>query len=272
MDQFRSGSSMESDSSLGPRFPLRPVPLGEVGQLLRDSIAPFRFAPLRLTGLFLVLWIPILMLVFAQTVGPFLSEIASAVAFTGYTAALDAAARSEPPDFRHLGVVVRFDFEKLALLMLSGLVPILAAVLVLYGIWGMQETAQFVQGLSSADGHPSPRLMIDFEAAEYIAGIPFSFVAPVWALYRWSGSRSMSANLLACVVNWRWVLVMTGFEAFADNLLIWMRGQGDDVAILSDIGVIATQMLALSWTLAVAQRSFPLRRSDLASTASGEIR
>jgi hypothetical protein len=272
MDEFGRGSPMEPDASPGLRFALRPVPLAEVGLLLRDSIAPFRFAPLRLTGLFLLLWILILILVFAQTIGPFLSEIASAVAFTGYTAALDAAARSEPPDFRHLSVVVRFDFEKLMLLMLSGLVPILAAVLVLYAIWGMQETAQFMQALSSADGHPSPRLMIDFEAAEYITGIPFSFVAPVWALYRWSGSRSMAANLLACVVNWRWVLVMTGFQAFADNLLIWMRGQGDDVAILSDIGVIAVQMLVLSWTLALARRSFPPRRSDQAGTASGETR
>ena len=101
--------------------------------------------------------------------------------------------------------------------------------------------------------------MLDFQAGEYIGGMPFTFVAPVWALYRWSGSRSMAANLLACAVNWRWVLVMTAFMALADNFLIWLRGQGNDLAVLSDIGVIATQMLSLAWTLALAKRSFPSR-------------
>jgi hypothetical protein len=259
MDPFGSSGSMEPDSSSGWKFPLRAVALNEAGQLLRESIAPFGAAPLRLTGLFLLLWIPIVLLVFAQPVGPFLSETASAVAFTGYTAALDAAARSEPPDFRHLAIVVRFDFEKLMLLMLTGLLPILAAVLVLYGIWGIQDTAQFLDDLSRADGHPSARMMLHFEAAEYIAGMPFAFAAPVWALYPWSGSRSMAANLLACLVNWRWVLVMTAFMALADNLLIWLRELGPELAIASDIGVIATQMLSLAWTLALARRSFPSR-------------
>jgi hypothetical protein len=255
----RLGTRMEPDSSLGWQFPLRRVGFGETGQLLRESIAPFRVAPLRLTGLFLLLWVPILIVVFVQILGPFLSEIASAVAFTGYTAALDAASRSEPPDFRHLAVLVRFDRDKVLLLMLTGLVPILLAVLVLCGVWGWQETARFLDALSTTDGHPSPHLMLDFEAGEYIAGMPFTFVAPVWALYRWSGSRSMAANFLACAVNWRWVLVMTAFVALADNLLIWLRGQGDDLTVLSDIGVIATQMLSLAWTLALAKRSFPAR-------------
>jgi hypothetical protein len=259
MDPFGSSGSMEPDSSLGGRFRLRAVALGEAGQLLRQSIAPFNVAPLRLIGLFLLLWIPIVMLVFAQPIGPFLSATASAVAFTAYTAALDAAARSEPPDFRHLGVVVRFDLEKLMLLMLTGLSPILTAVLVLYVVAGIQDTAQFLDDLSRADGHPSPRLLAYFEAAQYVAGMPFTFVAPVWALYRWSGSRSMAANLLACLVNWRWVLVLTAFTALSDNLLIWLREQGRELAVLSDIGVIATVMLSLAWTLALAQRSFPPR-------------
>lgn len=250
---------MEPESSVGWHFPLRPVALSEAGQLLRDSIAPFRASPLRLAGLFLLLWVPLQVLVFAQTVGPFLSDIASAVAFTGYTAALDAAVRSEPPDFRHLGVVTRFDFEKMSLLMLSGLVPVLASVLVLTGVWGLQETMRFLDELSRTDGHPSPALIFDFEAAGYVAAMPFTFVAPVWALYRWSGSRSMAANLLACVVNWRWVLILTGFQALAENLLITLGSQGEDLAIVSDVGEIAVQMLALAWTLAVAQRSFPSR-------------
>jgi hypothetical protein len=259
MDRLDSSGSMEPDSSLASRFTLRRVGLGEAGHLLRESVAPFRAAPWRLMGLFLLLWIPIQVLAFAQTVGPFLSDIAAAVGFTAYTAALDAATRSEPPDFRHLSVVGRFDFDKLTLLMLSGLLPVVVAVLVLYGMWGMPETARFLDNLSRTDGHPSTRLLLDFELAGDVAGMPFTFVAPVWALYRWSGSRSMAANLLVCAVNWRWVLALTGFMALAENLLNWLGGQSDDLAILSYVGEMAVQMLSISWTLALAQRTVPLR-------------
>jgi hypothetical protein len=69
----------------------------------------------------------------------------------------------------------------------------------------------------------------------------------------------MAANLLACVVNWRWVLVTTAILALADTLLDWISGQGDQMALLSLVGVIALQLLSLSWTLALAQRSFPSR-------------
>ncbi len=100
---------------------------------------------------------------------------------------------------------------------------------------------------------------LSLRSADYLLSMPFTFVAPVWALYRWSGSRSMAANLLACWVNWRWVLALTGFTALADSVLIWLRTQGAELAPLSDVAGIVLQMLTLSWTLALAQRSFPSR-------------
>src|ERR1700741_3344755 len=118
---------MENDALLGERFPLRPVALGEANQLLHESIVPFRAFPAQLTLMFLALWIPVELLRFAPPIGPFLRDVASAVAFTGYTVALDAAARFERPEIRHLAVVVRFDFEKLMMLVLSGLLPIVAS-------------------------------------------------------------------------------------------------------------------------------------------------
>lgn len=259
MSRIDTSGPVEPDSSLGWRFPLRRVAFSEAGELLRATIAPFRNAPLRLTGMFLLLWILFVLLASVQTVGPFLGDIAQAVAFTGYTCALDAASRSEQPDFRHLGIVLKFEPSKLVLLMWSGLVPILVGVLVLWGVWGLKETADFLAELYRVEGHPSPVMEVDLRAADYIASMPFTFVAPVWALYRWSGSRSMAANLLACWVNWRWVLALTGFVALTDNVLIWLRAQGAEVAPLSDVGGIALQMLTLSWTLALAHRSFPPR-------------
>jgi hypothetical protein len=250
---------MEPDSPTGLRFPLRQVALSEAGPLLHAAVAPYRAAPLRLTGLFLLLWLPVVLLAAVQTLGPFLSDVAAAVAFTGYTAALDAASRSEPPDFRHLGVVLRFGGDKLGLLMLSGLLPILIAVLVLYGVWGVKETATFLDQLYGGNTHPAPVMELGLRGVDYLASMPFTFVAPVWALYRWSGSRSMAANLLACWVNWRWVLVIAAFTALTDNLLVWLRGQGPELAPLSDVAGIVLQMVSLSWTLALAQRSFPSR-------------
>jgi len=251
---------MEPDSSLGWRFPLRQVALSEAEPLLRETMAPFRAYPLRLIGLFLLLWLILWLVTYFQTAGVFFSDVVAAVAFTGYTAALDAATRSEPPDLRHIAAVLRFGSDKLILLLLSGVLPVLLAVLVVYGAWGMQDTVQFLDEYSRADGgHPSSTVMFYFRAAEYIASMPFTFVSPVWALYRWSGSRSMAANLLACVVNWRWVLALTGFEALADTLLLGLQDQGSELAVLSLLGGMATQLLSLSWTLALAQRSFPAR-------------
>jgi hypothetical protein len=248
---------METGNPLGWRFPLHRVAFGEAAPLLQAAVAPFRVAPLRLTGLFLLVWIPVLLLAGVQALGPFLSDVGEALAFTAYTGVLDAASRSELPDFRHLGVLVRFGRDKLSLLVLSGLVPIVVAVLVLFAVWGLQPTAEFLNALYRPGGHPSPVMELDMQAAEDLTGMPFTFVAPVWAVYRWSGSRSMAANLLACCVNWRWVVAITAFDALAGNLLVWLRGQSDDLALLSYLGAIALQMLTLSWTLAVVQRSFP---------------
>ena len=259
MNPTGASTPMEPDPSLGWRFPVRRIPFGEAGELLRASIAPYRAAPLRLLGMFLLLWFPIVVVAYLDSAGPLLAEIAAGIAFTGYTAALDAAIRSETPEFKHLGVILRFDRGKWVLLILSSVVPTLIAFLVLYGVWGYQATSEFLKEWSRPGGQPLPVMSLDLRTADYIAGMPFTFVLPVWALYRWSASRSMAANLLACLVNWRWVLAITGFQALGDTVLIWLRGQGDDMVLVSDIGVVALQMLELSWTLALAQRSFPSR-------------
>ena len=257
MNRIDTSPEMETDSSPGWRFPLRRVPFSEAAELLRESLAPFRAAPLRLIGLYLLLWVPLMFISNVPTLGPFLGDAAGAVAFTAYTCALDAASRSEPPDFRHLGVVLRFGHDKLTLLMLSGLLPVLGATAVLCGVWGMHETAQFLDELTRANGRLPAAMDLDFQAAENLAGLPFTFVLPVWALYRWSASRSMAANLLACLVNWRWVLAMAAFTALAGNFLVWLKGESDALALVSLAGAIALELLSLSWTLALAKRSFP---------------
>src|SRR5258708_21918389 len=128
--------------------------------------------------MFLLLWIAFVLLASEQTVGPFLGDIAQAVAFTGYTCGLDAASRCEQPDFRHLGIVLRFEPSKLLLLMWSGLVPILIGVLVLWGVWGLKETGVFLAQLSRVHRHPPPVLEVDLRAPTSIATLPCTLVTP----------------------------------------------------------------------------------------------
>jgi len=52
------------------------------------------------------------------------------------------------------------------------------------------------------------------------------------------------------------VLAMAVFSALAGNFLIWLRGEYDALAL---VGATALEMLSLSWTLALARRSFPER-------------
>jgi hypothetical protein len=246
-------------SSHAWRFPLRRVGLGEASALLQASLYPFRAAGLRLLGLYLLLWIPIVLFAFAGALGPSLFDIYAALAFTGYTCALDAASRSELPDLRHLGVALRFGPDKLMLLVLTGVLPRLAAIAVMWSLWGIDETARFLDALAQPQSHPVPAMKLLYELAQSLAQLPFTFVAPVWALYRWSASRSMAANLLACWVNWRWVLAMTVVTALIDDWLIWLKSQGDALEALSVIATLALNLLLLAWTLALVHRSFPER-------------
>ena len=155
--------------------------------------------------------------------------------------------------------MLRFPQDKLLLLMVSGVLPNLIGFLVLYGLWGSEATTGFLADIYRTPGHESAAMSLDLWAAENVASLPFAFVAPVWALYRWSGSRSMAANLLACWVNWRWVLVTTAVAALADRLLGWLLHEGHGLELVAVAGIIALQMFSLAWTLALAQRSFPSR-------------
>ena len=78
MSRIDTSDPIEPGSSLGWRFPLRRVAFSEAGDLLRATIAPFRNAPLRLTGMFLLLWILFVLLASVQTLGPFLGDVAEA--------------------------------------------------------------------------------------------------------------------------------------------------------------------------------------------------
>ncbi len=255
----RNGARPEMDSSSAWRFPLRRVSFGEAPELLQASLEPFRAAGLRLLGLYLLLWIPMVYLGVVGAVGPSLSDVFEALAFTGFTCALDVASRSELPDFRHLGVVLRFGPDKLMLLVLTGLLPRLVAIAAMWALWGMDDTASFLGEFARPQGHPMPAMKLDYEVAGSLAQLPFTFVWPVWALYRWSASRSMAANLLACLVNWRWVLAMTAVVALIEDWLTWLWTQGNALQALSLVGTLALYLLQVSWTLALVQRSFPER-------------
>jgi hypothetical protein len=241
----------------GGRFEVRRVGLGDAASILHDALAPLRAAPLRLLGLFLLLFIPSELLINVPTLGLILRGAAEAVAFTGLTVALDAAAHAVPPDFPHLGVVLRFSPGKLAMLILSGALPFIVGLATLGLGWGYDATGAFLASLLQENAHPSADMAAALRTAACLASLPFAFVQPVWGLYGWSGSRSMGANLLVCLVNWRWVLAMAVAQLAAGMGIEWIDQQGGGWVLLSILCDVAVSLLLLSWTLALARRSLP---------------
>ena len=208
---------------------------------------------------FLLLSLPIYFLLDGDIVGLCLKEALAAVVYVGYTFVLDLASRAEAPELKQLGVIMALGRDRLLLLVASGVGPVLFGLLVLYVTWGADQTSAFLADLARGPGKESPAMAFDLWVVETVASIPFTFMAPVCALYRWSASRSMGANLLACAVNWRWVLVTTAVFAAADRMLVLLSHQGPGPALLALAGVLAMQAFSLSWILALTRLSFPPR-------------
>jgi hypothetical protein len=238
-------------------FVVRRIRLNEAGALLREALAPLRASPALLAGWFGVVSLPIFLLLDRQISSLFLREAYAAVAYAGYTVALDAARRKEAPQWRHLAAVFGFGEGKLVLLIVSGIVPAAVGLLTLYAGWGGEATSRFLSATAQAQGPDERAMSLVRFASEMLADLPFTFVAPVCALYSWSGSRSMGANLLACVANWRWVLLTSAAFALAAQGLVALAERGPSAEILALSCELALEWFSLAWTLALARRTLP---------------
>jgi hypothetical protein len=208
-------------------FAPRPVPWRSGGQLLRESAAILAAAPGRLVGMYLLVYLPVQLLSGTAYLAMPLRGILASVAFAGYFCALETARRGNVPGLLDMARPWRLPPDKLILLGLAGLVP----VLLVWLAWWIDLGGPALDKLLTAPlaeaatdraaqvaGEPltaflsvsNPALAQRIEAVtiENILDIPLLLLQPLCVLHTWSATRTLSANLLASLANWRWGLCL----------------------------------------------------------------
>ncbi len=236
------------------RFAPRPVGLDEFGSLLHETASLLGAAPGRLCGLFLLVYLPLLLLTGIPYASKPLRLAIAAIGLTGFYVALDAVRAGRVPGLPNMLVPWRLPADKLVLLVASGLLPLLCVLLVWWFDLGWETVDTFLGGPPPADGMGA-RQQFEFELAFNLSAMPLLFIQPLCVLYAWSASRSLAANLLAVAANWRWALVLAlvsipidiGLGAFDPGSLPEM--------VLSLLADVAVEVGMAAFTFVLLQRS-----------------
>ncbi|HXY22413.1 MAG TPA: hypothetical protein VEI29_06995, partial [Burkholderiaceae bacterium] len=99
------------------------------------------------------------------------------------------------------------------------------------------------------------RQQLEFVVVFNLVGMPLIFIQPLCVLYTWSATRTLSANLLAWIANWRWALVITlllipiaiGLDSFDPS--------SAPEIVLSLLSEVAVEIGLSAFTLVLLQRS-----------------
>jgi len=99
------------------------------------------------------------------------------------------------------------------------------------------------------------RQQLEFVVVFNLVGMPLIFIQPLCVLNTWSATRTLSANLLAWIANWRWALVITlllipiaiGLDSFDPS--------SAPEIVLSLLSEVAVEIGLSAFTLVLLQRS-----------------
>jgi hypothetical protein len=236
------------------RFAPRAVGVEELRSLLQETVTLLSAAPARLCGLFLLVYLPVQLLSGIPYAAKPLRLAIASIGLTGYFVALEAVRSGRVPGLLNMLVPWRLSAEKLILLAVSGLLPLLCVLLVWWLDLGWDTVDNFLSGPPPADGI-SLRQQMEFELAFNISAIPLLFIQPLCVLYTWSASRSLSANLLAVAANWRWALALALIAIPIDlGLSAFDEGSVPEV-LLSLLADVAIEMAIGAFTFVLLQRS-----------------
>lgn len=238
------------------RFTVRRVPARDFAALIDETVAAYRAYWLRLLGMFALLFIPIEVLPSLPYVGMVLREALASVAFAGYFLALEAARHGRAPALVHIASAFRLPGDKLVLLVVTGVLPLVCALATWFASWGVEPALGYLSGESHVARPPTAE-QLELIAVATVLGAPFWFIQPVCVLYNWSASRSLAANLLACAANWRWVLGLSLVLVLAGIALDSLDQQGPLESLLALVGAMGTEMLLLGFTLVLLRRAIP---------------
>lgn len=236
------------------RFAPQPVGLDQFPALLRETIALIGAAPARLCALFLLVFVPVQMLPNVPYVGMALREALASIGFAGFFVALESVRQGRRATLLDMAQPWRLHGDKVILLAASGLVPLLAVLLAWWLDVGGVQLDALLSGRAAEASLPE-RQQLEFVVVFNLVGMPLLFVQPLCVLYPWSATRTLSANLLAWLANWRWGLLITlllipvaiGLDSFdpasAPEIIL---------SLISEVGV---EIALSAFTLVLLQRS-----------------
>lgn len=175
--------------------------------MLRETAGLLGASPGRLCGLFLMIFLPVQMVSALPYAAMPLRFSIAAVGLAGYYVVLEALRQGRPARLLDMLAPWRLPPDKIILLVASGLVPLLAVLLVWWFDLGWEAVDAFLGGEIPADGFPV-RQEVEFVLVLNLVGTPLLFIQPLCVLHTWTATRSLSANLLAFAANWRWAAAL----------------------------------------------------------------
>lgn len=187
------------------RFAPRRVAKDELANLLQEGFALFGAAPLRLSGLYLLVYVPLLFVLDLPYVGRPLDAAIGGIAFAGFFTALESVRQHRQATLHDMGSAWKLPADKLVLLAAGGLVPVVFILLA----WWLDLGSGPLDALLSGEGTPlaSPlRTESEGVAVGELVSMPLLFLQPACVLFPWSGTRTLSATLILWLANWRWAL------------------------------------------------------------------
>jgi hypothetical protein len=248
------------------RFAPQPVRLAEFGAIAREAAGLLAASPGRLFGLFLLVYLPLQLLPDRMYLALPLRAMLASVGFAGFFCALDSVRHARPPTIQDMASVWRLPSGKLLLLVLGGLMPLLCVLAVWWLDLGGAEFDRLMSApaaVQAADGTWSPNpaatptltLWIEFSATGSFAAMPLLFLQPLCALYPWSGSRTLSAALIAWAANWRWSLLLAAALTPVAIVLNAYEPAGLGQTLVLLLSDIALNMFLCAVTLVLLRRS-----------------
>lgn len=183
------------------------MPLHELLPLLRETKALIGAAPGRLAGLFLLVFLPAQLVGGLGYAGVPLRVAVSAIAFAGFFRALDTVRQGRAPSFADVLSPWRLPPDKLLLLVAAGLGPLLVALLVWWLDLGWAAVDAYLAGQDPSQPLPL-RQELELVIVLNVLDGPLLFIQALCVIHPWSATRTLAANLLAVVANWRWVVLL----------------------------------------------------------------
>ena len=226
----------------------------ELPGLLRETGALLGASPLRLAGLFLLIFVPLEVLEAWPYAGVPLHFGASAIAFCGFYLALAALRAGRQPLVLDLLVPWRLPPDKIVLLAASGLLPLVAGLLAWWLDLGWGAVDGYLGG-TTADGGFGLRQEFEFALVLNLADAPLRFLQPLSVLNTWSASRTLSAALLAFAANWQWVLALALLTVALSLGLDAIDVKSPSQMLLALAGDVVAEIALSAFTLLLLERS-----------------